>query len=76
MEENGVGYDIVSKEELQRIRPQLLASQPATYSIGNQQPADPLKSHYYRIPFTQVLRLYLNRTICPQWVVFKLLYIS
>lgn len=57
MEENGVGYDIVSKEDLQRIRPQLLASQPATYNMGTQQPADPLKSHYYRIPFTQVLKM-------------------
>ncbi len=57
MEENGVGYDIVSKEDLQRIRPQLLASQPATYNMGTQQPADPLKSQYYRIPFTQVLKM-------------------
>lgn len=56
MEENNVTYDMVSKEDVQRVRAQLQA-----IPIPNQQGytshgglTDISRTQFYRIPFTQV----------------------
>lgn len=58
MEENNVTYDMVSKEDVQRVRAQLQA-----IPIPNQQGytshgglTDISRTQFYRIPFTQVGR--------------------
>lgn len=56
MEQNDLAYDVVSKEDVLRLKAQLQAvpvfSQQAGY--GSSQAIDVTRTQFFRIPFTQV----------------------
>lgn len=64
MEQNDLAYDMVSKEDVQRLRNQLQA-----VPIFSQQPGfgtqaiDVTRTQFFRIPFTQALDLVAHRQV-------------
>jgi hypothetical protein len=63
MDQNNLAYDVVSKEDVQRVKAQLASIPIPNQQPGHSAPVDVTRTQFFRIPFTQALDLVANRQV-------------